>query len=150
LRPYWPRKGPEAYGEAQGAALYKSFHRDLDRIRQSLSIKLGADRGSGEYFIHDLDLPLLDLPNEDLATIAWLQQTFTPTSPHHQAVWSLLERLRFYLAPERRVKVEQNRTALVLELGQLDDDRLDPGVESGLSRALAHILSPVHNCGNSF
>lgn len=89
-----------------------------------------------EYTLVDTALPLLDLPDQDLATLAWLEQTFHPTSPQHEAVGSLLERLRFYLAPERRRVIEQQRTALIVELGPLDEDQISPEVEASLMEAL--------------
>ena len=74
--------------------------------------------GHGEYFFRDVELPLLDLPDEDLTTLAWLEQTFQPNSPQHNAVTGLLERLRLYLSPERRGQIERQRAALILQLGQ--------------------------------
>lgn len=128
---------PNAYGHSEGQALRKRFYRDLDRIRQSLYIDLRADPRTKQYTIRDTELPLLDLPNEDLTTIAWLEQTFQPHSPRHQEVKKFLDRLRFYLSPERRLQIEQQRAALILELGQQDEDQILPEVEAGLQQALA-------------
>lgn len=131
------QEGPAGYGQTEGKALHKRLHRDLDRIRRELGIQLYADRSRGEYVIREATLPLLDLPDEDLATLAWLEQTFDSNSPQHREVRSLLGRLRFYLAPERRLKLEQHRIALVVDLGQRDEDIIAPEVEAGLTRALA-------------
>jgi hypothetical protein len=128
---------PDAYGQSQDQALRKRFYRDLDRIRHSLYIELRADPRTKQYTIRDMVLPLLDLPDEDLTTIAWLEQTFHPNSPRHQEIKNFLDRLRFYLSPERRWQIEQQRAALILELGQQDEDQILPEVETGLQQALA-------------
>jgi predicted DNA-binding transcriptional regulator YafY len=117
--------------------LRKRLHRDLEHIRHSLDIQLYADRRSGDYVIRDMESPLLDLPDDNLATIAWLEQTFTTNAPSYREVRAFLERLRFYLAPERRLKIEEHRTALVVDLGQRDEDTIRPEVEVGLAQALA-------------
>lgn len=129
--------GPEAYGLAEGPALHKRLHNDLTRIRNSLGVDLKADRRSREYFIQDSELPLLDLPDEDLATLAWLGQTFQANSPRHREVQALLARLQLALAPVRRLAIEQHRTGLVLDLGQQDQDAITPEVEENLTQALA-------------
>jgi len=148
------QEGPAAYGEVEGEAPHRRFENDLRRIRSKLGIKLYFDRQAGGYVIKDTWLPLLDLPDEDLATIAWLEQTFGHDSPQHDEVHALLGRLRLYLAPERRAKIERHRTALVMDLGQRDEDKILPAVWDGLTRALTqrqrvefHYRSPQHEDG---
>lgn len=126
----------EAYGYTAGQALYKRLRNDLDRLRNNLYIDIRADRRSGEYTIHTLDTPLLNLPNEDLMTIAWLEQTFNPNSPKYREVRAFLQRLQLYLPAARRAQIEQQRTLLMMDLGQRDEDRIDPQVEMGLVQAL--------------
>jgi predicted DNA-binding transcriptional regulator YafY len=133
-------EGPEAYGRRQEQAKPDLLHADLGRIRRILGINLKADRRTQEYDIRDTELPLLDLPDDDLVTIAWLEQTFNPNSPKYREIQALLKRLQFYLSPQRREIIEQQRTALVLDLGQRDEDRIDPDVEAGFARALARRL----------
>jgi len=130
------QEGPEAYGRTEGQTLRKRLYRDLAHIRTSLGLDLKADPSTKQYLIRDATVSLLDLPDQELATIAWLEQTFSPNSPQSTAVRALLERLRRYLAPERRQEIEQQRTALVVDLGQRDEDRIRPEVETGLSQAL--------------
>lgn len=127
----------EAYGRTEGQALYKRFRRDLKHIRDTLKVDLPLNRATGEYLLQDSELPLLDLPDEDLTTIAWLEQTFQPNSPQHREVTGFLQRLRLFLSPERRSQLERQRAALTLELGQQDDDKILPDVEAGLQQALA-------------
>ena len=128
--------GAEAYGEAEGQALHRRLENDLRRIREHLMVKLDFDRRTGGYVICDTWTPLLDLPDEDLATIAWLEQTFDPGSPQHDEVHALLGRLRLYLALERRAALERCRTALTVDLRQRDDDEIKPLVWGRLTKAI--------------
>ena len=127
---------PKVYGELDDEkALRRRLEKDLGRIRNNLMVDLRFDRRAGGYVIKDTWLPLLDLPDEDLATIAWLEQTFDHDSPKHDEVHALLGRLRFYLATERKRKIERHRTALVMDLRQRDEDEIRPVVWDGLTKA---------------
>jgi predicted DNA-binding transcriptional regulator YafY len=128
--------GPDAYGGTRGKALHSRLENDLARIRDRLMVDLGFDRQAGGYAIREAWLPLLDLPDEDLATVAWLEQTFDPGSPQHDEVHALLGRLRLFLSPQRRDVIERCRTALVVDLAQRDEDDIPPAVWDGLTRAL--------------
>lgn len=129
-----------AYGQKDELARLNLLHDDLRRIRNYLFVNIRADPRTKEYFINGLERALLDMPAEDVTTMAWLEQAFGPNSPRHEAVQQFLERLRFYLPDERRRELERQRTALILELGQQDDDRLSPEVELKLQEALARRL----------
>jgi hypothetical protein len=146
--------GAEAYGETEDEALNLRLHKDLERIRRHLLVDLYFDRQIDGYVIKDIWMPLLDLPDEDLTTIAWLEQTFDHDSPQHDEVHALLGRLRSYLALERVAAIERSRTALVMDLGQRDEDEIRPAVWEGLTRALTQrrrvellYLSPRHKDG---
>jgi predicted DNA-binding transcriptional regulator YafY len=130
------REDPAAYGRTEGQPLYKRFRHDLTRLRDSLGVDIRADRRSKTYTILDTTQPLLDVSDEDLTTLAWLEQSFGPTSPRYHAIHDLLGRLTSYLSPERRRHLANQRTALILDLGQRDEDRLDPAVEEKLQEAL--------------
>ncbi len=130
----------EAYGQKDELSKPDLLHDDLRRIRTHLFVDIRADPRTKEYFINGLERALLDMPTEDIATLAWLEQAFGPNSPRHEAVQQFLGRLRFYLSDERRRELERQRTALILELGQQDDDRLSPEVELKLQEALARRL----------
>lgn len=144
-------EGLEAYGEAERK---RRLENDLRRIRENLRVDLYFDRRAGGYVIRDTWLPLLDLPDADLTTIAWLEQTFDHDSPKHDEVHALLGRLRFYLAPERRRKIERHRTTLVVDLRQRDEDEIRPAVWDGLTKAFVErrqvellYLSPEYEDG---
>lgn len=130
------QEGHDAYGGVEGEALLKRFENDLRHVRDDMLVNLYYDRQLGSYTIRDVWLPLLDLPDEDLETIAWLEGTFDMGSPQHDAVHALLGRLRSYLGPERLAVVERSRTALTVDLRQRDEDELRPAVWEDLNRAL--------------
>ena len=130
------QEGAEAYGVGAEPARRLRLGKDLERIRAHLGLDLYFDRELGGYVAGEAAIPLLDLPDDDLATIAWLAQTFTPDSPQHREVQGLLQRLRKALAPERREEIERRHTALALDLGRRDEDEIAPAVWDGLTRAL--------------
>ncbi len=123
-------------GEAEGQALRRRLENDLRRVRDHLLVDLGFDRQAGGYVIRDAWLPLLDLPDQDLATIAWLEETFDLESPQHDEVHALLGNLRLYLGVERQGEIERCRTALSVDLSRRDEDEIEPAVWEGLTRAL--------------
>lgn len=131
------REGADAYGEVQDQLLYRRLENDLQRIRDRLLIDLYFDREVGGYVVQDIWQPLLDLPDEDLETIAWLQQTFGYDAPKHDEVHALLDRLRFYMGPQRAARIEQARITLEMNLKQRDEDEVDPGVRGALTKAYA-------------
>jgi hypothetical protein len=131
------REQSDAYGQTGRKNLHKRLENDLERIRERLMIDVSFDRRSGGYVIRDIWQPLFDLPDEDLATIAWLEQTFDYDSPQHDQVHALLGRLRFYLGLRRQRAIEKHRTALAVDLHRRDEDEIDPEVWGRLSRALA-------------
>ena len=130
------QEGPDAYGETEGEALHRRLENDLKRIRHNLMVDLNFDRRAGGYVIDDTWMPLLDLPDEDLTTVAWLEQTFDHDSPQHDEVHALTGRLRLYLGLERLAAVERCRTALTVDIAQRDRDHISPAVWNGLTEAL--------------
>ena len=145
---------PSAHEGVEDQVLYQRLEKDLGRIRRNLMVDLYFDRRTGRYTIHDIWLPLLDLPDEDLETIAWLEETFDYDSPQHDEVHALLGRLRFYLGVERQGMIEHCRAALEMDLKQRDEDEIKPAVWKGLTKALSErrqveflYLSPQYGDG---
>jgi predicted DNA-binding transcriptional regulator YafY len=125
-------------GEVRGEhldALDTRLDKDLRRIRENLMVDVYYDREAGGYVIKDTWLPLLDLPDDDLETIAWLEQTFDLESPKHDEIHGLLRRLRLYLDPSRVALIEEARTALEMDLRRRDADEIRPEVLRGLRKA---------------
>jgi len=130
------QEGTEAYGAGSEARQRLRLEKDLERIRNHLGVDLRFDRELGGYAVGDAALALLDLPDQDLATIAWLAQTFTPDSPQHRQVQALLGRLQQALPEARRAEIERRHTALALDLAQRDDDDIPAALWNALTRAL--------------
>ncbi len=128
--------GQEAYGGSSGRALTKRFEADKKKLRDIFGLEWRYSRSTETYELLDTWEPLLDLPDEALTAIAFLQETFDPSTPLHDQVQSLLGSLVGYLSARRRGDLERRRTALAVEWGQRDDDVIAPAVEAGLSRAL--------------
>ncbi len=118
-------------------ALAKRLEQDLARIRDILLVDVRFDRKQGRYDFDETWLGLLDLPDEDLATIAWLEETFEMDSPQHDEVHALTGRLRRLLSPGRRGDLERQRSLLTLDVRQRDDDAIAPELWEGLSRAVS-------------
>ncbi len=100
-------EGPEAYGGATGAALTKRFEADKQRLRNHLRLPLRYDAGAGGYVLDPAARPLLDLPDDDLITLALLADTFRPDSPHAEGVGALIDRLADWLPDERRLAFQR-------------------------------------------
>jgi len=144
----------DAYGGARGGALDKRFESDKLELRRLFGLVLRYRRADGTYEIGACGWPLLDLPDEDLATLAFLQETFGPRAPHSAEVQRLLGRLHSSLPDARREDWERQRMALQVQWGQRDHDMVPPDVERALSRALVQrrlvvfdYLSPAHADG---
>jgi hypothetical protein len=128
--------GEEAYGEAEGDALHRRVENDLLRIRDRLGVEIQYSRQKRGYDISSLWTPLLDLPNEDLRTIAWLRRVFDHESPHHDEVHAFLDRIVFYLGHRRAPAVTRYREGLEMDLRRRDQDDVSSDVLFRLERAV--------------
>lgn len=143
--------GEEAYGAASGKALHRRVENDLARIRERLGVEIRYSRQEKGYVIYSLWTPLLDLPDEDLRTIAWLGRIFNEESPYHEEIHAFLGRLILYLGPQRAPAVNRYRRGLEMDLRQRDQDQVSPEIVFRLERAVAEkrwvefdYLSPRH------
>jgi predicted DNA-binding transcriptional regulator YafY len=128
--------GRDAYDDAEGRALNKRFDADKGRLRDLFGLEWAYSRARGTYELLDIWEPVLDLPDEALSALAFLQETFDPSTPMHDEVQRFLGLLVSYLSPERRGDLERGRSALQVEWGQRDDDVIAPDVEAGLRKAV--------------
>jgi predicted DNA-binding transcriptional regulator YafY len=127
----------EVYGgDVSQKALDKRFEADKERLADLFGVELRYRRSTNTYEIAQVWKPLLDLPNEALSAIAFLQSTFSPAAPQSEQVQNLLSLLQTYLPLERQGELIQQRTALEVEWGQRDSDDISPDVEAGLNRAV--------------
>jgi predicted DNA-binding transcriptional regulator YafY len=126
----------EAYGGAEGKALWKRFEADKRHLREVFGLEIRYRRASGTYTLIDSREPLLDLSDRALEAIAFLQETFEPRTPNYKLVQELVNQLTRYLTPERRAEMARARVALAVQWGRRDRDMLAPGVDRALTKAL--------------
>ena len=127
----------EAYGgDVSARALNKRFEADKKRLFDLFGVTLRYRRGDNVYEIQEVWEPLLNLPDESLTAMAFLQSTFSPAAPQSEQVQDFLSLLQTYLPPDRQRSLEQQRTALAVEWGQRDSDLIPPQIEETLNRAL--------------
>ncbi len=100
------RVGPDASGEQP----FRTLESDLRALRCEWNAQILYDRADQVYRLTHLSLPLLDLPEEDLHTLAFLYHNFSPEAPQGNAVRSLLDRLVSLLNEEARQKIQRFRT----------------------------------------
>ena len=129
---------PEAYRQLEGEALQNEIQRDLSRIRKNLSINIRYNRRLQSYEIRreDTDRPLLELPDEDLTILNWLEQSFATNTPRQHEVSRFLSRLRSYLSEERFSELAHQRTLLHLDLGRRDEGHVPPELLDRLGKAV--------------
>lgn len=131
------QEGDEAYNQLEDEPLREAIGRDVKRIRDLLNVNISYNRAEGiyEFQLAEENLPLLDLPDEDLATMAWLEQkAFPPNTPQHAEVSDFLKRLRLFLGQTRLT--EMARRQLGLDLTQRDSNQLDSVLMGRLQRAI--------------
>jgi len=98
------------------------FEEDRGRIRAWLC-DISHDRSSDEYMLGELKRPLLNLPDEAVRGLAFLQQSFGPrNAPMRSEVNALIDSMMRVLPYKRRRDIQNERGLLELELGVRDDD----------------------------
>lgn len=84
------------------AAMTKRFEHDKRRLRQRLDVQVRYDKAVGGYVLAGWERPLLNLPDAEIETLAFLADTFQPDSPHAADVQRLIAALVSWLSPERQ------------------------------------------------
>jgi hypothetical protein len=135
LAAVYAAEGEEAYGHARGGALQSKFAKDIARIRDHLDVGLRYNRRIDGYVIEDLERPLLDLPDAQLETLAFLSETFREGTPHAPEVRQLIDTLLPWLSEERRRIVERAQGLLDVDLRQRDSDEIAPDVWTAVQTA---------------
>ena len=122
-------EGAEAYGDAGVQERAKRFENDKQRLWQRLGIRLRYDKEAGGYVLAEQERPLLNLPDEDIETLALLADTFRPDSPHAPAVQQLLDRLVGWLPAERQKLFRRAGGQIpTADLRMRDSERIAPDV----------------------
>jgi predicted DNA-binding transcriptional regulator YafY len=95
-------EGEESYGHPGSAALDSRFRNDLMRLEKYFQVKVRYSKVNKGYVIVERGRPLLNLPDADLQTLAFLADTFQPDSPHVLEVQQLIDRLVDWLPTDRQ------------------------------------------------
>lgn len=127
-----------AYPDIPAAAAVKRFENDLRRLRDSLDVEIVYDHATATYALCNAGLvPLIDLPDDALVGLAFLEQSFDLDTPQFRSVQTLLSVITALLNTERRSDLAQARATLALDLSQRDNDPLDETVWQKLE--IAHL-----------
>ncbi|NKQ34065.1 MAG: WYL domain-containing protein [Chloroflexi bacterium] len=105
------------------------FENDKIRLRDKLGIPIRYDKTVGGYVLGEGKRPLLNLPDADMQTLAFLADTFQPSSPHAPQVQHLIDTLLNWLPPERQHVYQKAAGQLPdIDLRLRDSDEIAPDV----------------------
>ncbi|NJN15038.1 MAG: WYL domain-containing protein [Oscillochloris sp.] len=120
--------GEQGYPTAAAAAL----KHDFDALKGEYGCQIIYDRQNRRYRLDELgELALLDLPDEQLEALAFLEASFPDGSslPEHANLRTLIERVVLLLPPARQAQHRNRRSAIKLGIGigakQIDADTLN-------------------------
>jgi predicted DNA-binding transcriptional regulator YafY len=127
--------GADGYPAAAAAAL----KHDFDALKGEYGCQIAFRRETGQYALDDLgDLALLDLPDDCLEALAFLDASFPHGAalPEHVGVRTLLDRIRLLLPSQRRDNQAHRRRAGSLALPGQSARRIDATVLTTVRRAI--------------
>ncbi|MCB0044304.1 MAG: WYL domain-containing protein [Caldilineaceae bacterium] len=129
---------PDAYWGKDGTVDRKRFENDIKRLRDLDVDILYAD---GEYHLRGYgDFSPVTLGDNELDTLAFLAETFSPEAPHHRQVDALLRRIYDWLPESRRDSIPLRRRRLQIDLNRRDSDEIAPRVQQILDQAVGKRL----------
>lgn len=141
-----------SYGNLRDKRQKKAFENDIKRLHD-----LGV-----EYEYADKEYRLLSygsfspvgLSEPELTALAFLAETFVPSSVNGETVQALVRRVADWLPESQRGSIESRRQRWRVDLGRKDDDVILPEVQEKIERAIAQhrllqfaYLSPVYADG---
>lgn len=129
LTAVYAAEGEEAYGHRTGKPLNRRFEEDKKRLREYLGVDVQYDKEVGGYVIVGWERPLLNMPDADIQTLAFLADTFQPDSPHAPQVQHLIDTLINWL-PSERQRIYQKAAGQLpeIDLRLRDGDEIAPDV----------------------
>jgi hypothetical protein len=142
-------------GSLSDDALRDKMEKDIRRLRDALGHDIHYVRAEKVYRLEKLAHPLIDLPDESLRALAFLDKTFSESSiPYRDDVMRLLSFVRFALPEARAEHVGRMRGLLEVQLRTRDSKTIDPDVLDKITHACsAHheieflYQSPRHETG---
>jgi predicted DNA-binding transcriptional regulator YafY len=127
--------GDEGYPAAAESAL----KHDLDSLKSEYECRIVFRRSTGQYLLEDLgNLALLELPDECMEALAFLDASFPEGSPlpEHANIRELLERVIRLLPAYRRKEHDRKQGSLVLEMPGEVSSNIDPEMLATIRRAI--------------
>ena len=127
--------GDEGYPDAATSAL----KHDFDALKSEFGCTIKYQRATGCYALEDLgELALLDLPDECMQVLAFLDTTFPAgvTLPEYAGVRALLERVLPLLPPDRQEQFRRGRSLMSLQLAGNAPGKIEPATLATLNRAI--------------
>jgi len=125
----------DPYEGASGKALNKRLDTYKKNLDQIFNVDWTYSQATGQYTLGYIWEPSLDLPDEALGAIAFLQETFEPDAPNYESVQHFLSLIVSCLSPERRGDLDRQRSTLDMTWGPRDNDAIDLRVEQKLYKA---------------
>jgi len=125
----------DGYPSSAGSALKN----DLDALKQEYGCQIRFHRRMGCYVLEDLgDMALLDLPDECLEALSFLDASFPSGNDISVfgGVRELLDRMLKLLPQERQEQYSRTRHPLSVQLPGASTGRIDPGVLMIVRRAI--------------
>ncbi|MBL8134919.1 MAG: WYL domain-containing protein [Anaerolineae bacterium] len=124
-------------GELSAGALDKRFEEDRSRLRSFFGCDITYDRSDDSYTLLTVERPLLDLNDDALRGVAFLNSVFrSDSTPMAKEVQALLDQLLIVLPRSRWRDVERERGLLELNLSARDKDIIDPIVWQKVQEAI--------------
>jgi predicted DNA-binding transcriptional regulator YafY len=129
--------GDEGFPPAATSAL----KHDFDSLKAEFGCVIKFQRRTGHYVLRDLgDLSLLDLPDNCMEALAFLETSFPPGTdlPKHANIRSLLDRILLLLPDERKEQHTNTNQqgAISLQMPGRATSRIDPKVLSKVKRGI--------------
>jgi hypothetical protein len=110
-------------------ALQRRFDEDKRRLQDWFKVELRYDRSNGTYSLNHIGSPLIDLSDDSLRALAFLEQTYSGDEvPMAVDVRALLMSIQMLLSQERLKDLYNIRGLLEMQLAVADDDVIDPDV----------------------
>ncbi len=130
--------GADTYAPNRETGRISSFEQDINRrLSERFEAVVRYNRHSGLYeLVEFAELPGFNLPDEALAALAFLDDTFGPDTPRHEEIKVLRNHLLACLPQQRRTALANQRVAPTVDLRRLYSGVISPIVEEKVEQAV--------------
>lgn len=116
----------------------RRFEQDRERLRNEFGVELEYSRQSDEYLLLHIGSPLIDLPDDAINALAFLQQNFShDNAPMQEEIHALLDIIIMILPVSRRRQLEKQRGLLEIELHVKDEDDIFEDVWQAIKSSIS-------------